>query len=67
MALCKFCGTEIFWVKEGRKNKPVEVDGGSHTCEEMKKSRESFKRFDRNSLSPEEIAKYEEQINKKKK
>lgn len=67
MAFCKFCGKEIFWMKEGRKNRPVEVDGGLHTCEEMKKSRGSLKTFNRSSLSPEEIAKYEEEINKKKK
>lgn len=67
MPNCKFCGTEIFWVKEGRKNKPIELDGGSHQCEEMKTSLKSFKKLTPNSLSPEEIARYEEQINKKKK
>ncbi|MCO4794001.1 MAG: hypothetical protein KC493_09825 [Bacteriovoracaceae bacterium] len=60
---CKFCGSEIFWMKEGRKNVPHEIDGGKHSCEEMQKSRDSFKKMDRGSLSPEEIAKYESQMN----
>ena len=68
---CKFCGSEIFWMKDGRKNVPHEIDGGVHSCEEMKKSRASFKKMDRGGLSPEEIAKYEssmnEAANKKKK
>jgi hypothetical protein len=68
---CKFCGSEIFWMKDGRKNVPHELDGGVHNCEEMKKSRASFKKMDRGGLSPEEIAKYEasmnEAANKKKK
>ncbi len=66
MANCKFCGKEIFWMKEGRKNKAVEMDGGQHLCEELKNSRGSLKKMDRNSLTPEEIAKYEAEINKKK-
>lgn len=66
MPMCKFCGKEIFWVKEGRKNKPIEVDGGSHLCEEMKSSLGSIKTIKPNALSPEEIARYEKEINKKK-
>jgi len=63
MARCKFCGNEIFWTKEGRKNVPTNMDGGIHSCDEMKKSRESLKKFDRNNLSAEEIAKYEQAMN----
>ena len=67
MAQCKFCGKEIIWVKEGRRTRPVEVDGGLHQCEAMKSSLKSIKKIDPGSLSPDEIKKYEEGINKPKK
>ena len=63
MAICKFCNKEITWLKEGRKNVPVEMDGTVHRCNEMINSRKSLKKMDRGSLSPEEIAKYEQAIN----
>ena len=63
MAKCKFCGKEIFWMKEGRKNKPYEEDGTPHSCEEMKSARNSLRTIQPGSLSPEEIAKYEQAMN----
>lgn len=66
MAKCKFCGDEITWIKEGRKNQPICGDGSVHKCEQMISSMKSFKKLDRSSISPEEIARYEAQINKKK-
>lgn len=63
MANCKFCSKEITWLKDGRKNVPVEMDGALHRCDEMLNSRKSFKEMERNSLSSEEIAKYEQAIN----
>ena len=63
MAICKFCNKEITWMKDGRKNVPVEMDGALHRCEEMINSRKSLKKMERGSLSPEEIAKYEQAIN----
>lgn len=65
MASCKFCGKTITWIKDGRKNVPLEDDGAIHECEEFKKSRISLKKFDRMALSPDEIARYEQGINKK--
>ncbi len=65
MASCKYCGKEIFWMKEGRKNIPCEMDGGKHTCEEGRKARK-VSSISVSSLSPEEIAQYEDAINKKK-
>lgn len=65
MANCKFCGKEIFWGKEGRKNKAYEMDGGEHSCEEMKQSFKGIKTLSRDSISPEEIARYEKMINEK--
>ncbi|MBT7609162.1 MAG: hypothetical protein HN576_05365 [Bacteriovoracaceae bacterium] len=62
-AKCKFCGNEIFWMKDGRKNVPHELDGGKHSCEEMQKAIKSTVSMSPSSLSPEEIAKYEAQIN----
>ncbi len=66
MSSCKFCGNEIMWTKEGRRNVPVNPDGTTHSCEEMKSSIKSLKTIERGGLSPEEIAKYESAINTKK-
>ena len=70
MPFCKFCNSEIMWIKDGRKNVPINMDASKHQCEQMKNSIRSVKKFDRSSLSPEEIAKYENlinnEINKKK-
>lgn len=66
MSKCKYCGKEIFWTKVDKKNKPFNMDGDSHECDEMLKARESLKKFTPTSLSPEEIARYEQAINKKK-
>lgn len=67
MAKCKFCLKEITWMKDGRKNVPVDQDGGIHSCEEMQNSRRSLKKLEVTNLSPEEIAKYEKSINDKAK
>jgi hypothetical protein len=63
MARCKFCQKEITWMKEGRKNVPVEGDGGQHKCEQMINARDSLRTLAPVTLSPEEIAKYEQGIN----
>ncbi|MEK6624258.1 MAG: hypothetical protein AABY86_04785 [Bdellovibrionota bacterium] len=67
MAMCKFCSKEITWFKEGRKNIPLNADGGTHSCEQMKRSLSSVRTIEREALSPEEIARYEKQINTPKK
>lgn len=67
MAVCKFCGAKIIWLKEGRRNIPVSEEGERHSCDEMKKSLGSVKTFDRSQLSDEEIKKYESQINSRRK
>ena len=66
MATCKFCRKEITWVKEGRKNVPIEGDGTVHSCEEMKKTMESIRLHDKSSISPEEIKRYEDAINSRR-
>ena len=63
MAKCKFCQKDITWVKDGRKNVPVEGDGGTHMCDNMINARNSLKSLDASTLSPEEIAKYEQGMN----
>ncbi len=67
MSKCKYCGLEIFWTKVEGKNKPFSMDGDLHECEEMHKARNSLKKLAANSLTPEEIARYEKGINQRKK
>ncbi|MBD65099.1 MAG: hypothetical protein CME62_07830 [Halobacteriovoraceae bacterium] len=64
MAICKFCGTEVTWMKEGRKNVPVESDGGKHECEQFKNSRKSIKKFKPSDIDPEILKQYQENMNK---
>ena len=63
MASCKFCQKEITWMKDGRKNIPVEHDGTQHRCDEMMNARSSLVKIERTALSPEEIKRYEEAMN----
>ena len=65
MASCKYCRKDIAWIKEGRKNVPIEGDGTTHRCEEMQTSLKSMKTISLNTLSPEQIKKYEDSINQK--
>ena len=67
MATCKFCGKSIVWLKDGRKNIPAEEDGALHQCEEFQKSRKSMRTLKPVDLSPEEITRYEQSINSRKK
>jgi hypothetical protein len=63
MASCKYCGKDIFWMKDGRKNVPHETEGAVHECESMKKSLQTIKTFDRTSLPADVIAEYERAMN----
>jgi very-short-patch-repair endonuclease len=67
MARCKFCGKEIVWMQEGRKKVPVEVDGIKHECEAFKKSRDSLRKVDLNTIDPDVLKQYQDAMNKKKK
>jgi len=66
MANCKFCGKEIVWMKEGRKNVPVEVDGVPHECEQFKHSRQSIRAVDPDEMSQEELQKIYDGLKKNK-
>jgi ribosomal protein L24E len=63
MSQCRYCGKEITWMKDGRKNVPVEGDGSVHMCDQYKSAKDSFKKLEKSSLSAEEIAKYESAMN----
>ena len=65
MAYCKYCGAEITWVKEKKKFIPIEQNGEIHECDEYKKSKRTTRVIKASELSPEEIARYEANINKK--
>ena len=67
MANCKYCAAEITWLKDGRKNIPANLDSTPHECEEFRNAKNSTVRMGRSEITPEEIARYEEAINKKKK
>ena len=66
MAQCKYCGTEITWMKEKNKFTPISEDGGVHECQEFKKAKTSFKKLNKDDISAEEIARYEREMNRKK-
>lgn len=66
MAKCRFCNDEISWVKIGRKNKPMNGDMSDHKCEQMINSMKSMKTLDLSTISPEDIARYEKNMNEKK-
>ncbi len=65
MAKCKFCNREITWMKDGRRNRPIDSDGGIHSCEEMKKSMTSIKSVNLAEIDPEILKQYENSINQK--
>ncbi|MCT4642935.1 MAG: hypothetical protein N4A33_11655 [Bacteriovoracaceae bacterium] len=66
MAKCKFCGTEIMWMQEGRKKVPVEMDGAKHECEEYKRTVKSARKIELNEIDPDILKQYQDAINKKK-
>lgn len=67
MAKCKFCNREITWLKEGRRNRPIDADGGVHACDEMKKTLSSAKTINVTEIDPEILKQYEQSINQKAK
>lgn len=65
MAKCKFCNREITWMKEGGRNRPIDSDGGIHSCEEMKNSMKSMKKIERTDIDADLLKMYENAINEK--
>ncbi len=65
MARCKFCSREITWMKEGGRNRPINGDGGIHSCDEMKNSLKSMKNIERTDIDADLIKLYEKAINEK--
>ena len=62
MANCRYCNKEISWLKDGRKNIPVEIDGSKHECENLKQARGSYRKIDPSELDPEILKQYEENM-----
>ena len=70
MSRCRYCNIETTWLKEGRKNIPVENDGAKHECENFKSARNSFRKMEPSELDPEVLKQYQENMDnalKKKK
>lgn len=67
MARCKFCNREITWMKEGGRNKPIDGDGGAHSCDEMKNSMKSIKSIPAAEIDADILKQYEQAINIKAK
>ncbi len=67
MARCKFCGKEIVWMQEGRKKVPVEVDGIKHECEAFRNSRDSLRKVELDTIDPEVLKQYQENMKNLKK
>ena len=63
MAGCRYCGKTITWMKEGRKNVPVEHDGAVHRCEAMINAKDSFRKVEVKELDPDLIKQYEQNMN----
>lgn len=63
MASCRYCGKEITWMKEGRKNVPVENDGGVHACDAYINSKNSYKELKPNEIDPDILKQYQDQMN----
>jgi len=62
VAHCRYCGKEITWLKDGRKNIPVEGDGGEHKCAEYEKSRSSIRKISPTEMDPEILKQYQENL-----
>lgn len=67
MARCKFCSREITWIKEGGRNRPINGDGGIHSCDEMKNSMKTIKSMDPKEIDADILKLYETAINDKAK
>ncbi len=65
MAKCKFCNRDMTWMKEGGRNRPIDGDGGVHSCEEMKKSMKTIKSLEKTEIDSDILKQYESAINLK--
>ena len=65
MARCKFCSREITWMKESGRNRPIDGDGGIHSCEEMQNSMKSIRSIETTELDSDILKQYEMAINTK--
>jgi hypothetical protein len=63
MSKCRYCNKEITWVKEGRKNVPIEGDGAIHECENYKKAQNSYRKLEPDEIDPDILKQYQENMN----
>lgn len=63
MANCRYCGSQVTWVKEGRKNVPVEGDGGVHECDAYRDSKNSYRELKPTEIDPDLLKQYQENMN----
>jgi hypothetical protein len=54
-------------MKDGRRNRAIDSDGGIHSCEEMKKTMSSIKTISVTEIDPDILKQYENSINEKAK
>ena len=52
-------------MKEGGRNRPVDGDGGIHSCDEMKNSMKSIKSLEKTEIDSDILKQYELAINNK--
>jgi hypothetical protein len=52
-------------MKEGGRNRPIDGDGGIHSCEEMKKSMKTIKSLEKTEIDSDILKQYESAINLK--
>ncbi len=52
-------------MKEGGRNRPIDADGGIHSCDEMKNSMKTIKSIPAADIDPELLKQYETAINNK--
>ena len=52
-------------MKDGRRNRPIDSDGGVHSCDEMKKSLQSMKALEPKEIDADILKQYEQAINAK--
>ncbi len=64
MSRCRYCDTEITWMKDGRKNIPVENDGAQHECKQYKNMRQSIRKMEPTDIEPDVLKQYQENMKK---
>lgn len=62
MSKCRYCSKEITWLKDGRKNVPVESNGATHECENYLKAKNSYRKIEPEELDPAILKQYQDNM-----